>query len=317
MEKSLTRANQRLSLTKQHLQPNRCNSSVSINSITSINQGTKYTPDFKNYAINSQTNKVISYFHDVPLNLNLQDKTVNMIVEIPRWSNAKFEISPNLLGNPIIQDTKKGKVRFVKNLFPYHGYIHNYGALSQTWEDPTTENKQLGLFGDNDPIDVCEIGATIHKTGEIIKVKILGSIALIDDGELDWKIIAIDVNDPLSNELNDIQDVSTKCPGLLESTRQWFKDYKKPDGKPENKFAFDGIYQDQKETLHVIQECNSSWKRLLNCEVKGDDLPLIDNVSIVNLPGFIEGGFPNNELLTNESKPAAPIPEEVSRSYYY
>lgn len=33
--------------------------------------------------------------------------------------------------NPIKQDVKKGKVRFVRNCFPYKGYIWNYGALPQ------------------------------------------------------------------------------------------------------------------------------------------------------------------------------------------
>lgn len=32
--------------------------------------------------------------------------------------------------------------------------------------------------------------------GEVIRVKILGILALIDQGETDWKIIAINVNDP-------------------------------------------------------------------------------------------------------------------------
>jgi inorganic pyrophosphatase len=38
--------------------------------------------------------------------------------------------------NPIKQDVKNGKLRFVNNIFPHHGYIWNYGALPQTWEDP-------------------------------------------------------------------------------------------------------------------------------------------------------------------------------------
>lgn len=33
--------------------------------------------------------------------------------------------------NPIKQDMKKGKLRFVNNCFPHHGYIWNYGALPQ------------------------------------------------------------------------------------------------------------------------------------------------------------------------------------------
>ena len=35
--------------------------------------------------------------------------------------------------NPIKQDVKKGKMRFVKNSFPYKGYIWNYGAIPQVY----------------------------------------------------------------------------------------------------------------------------------------------------------------------------------------
>jgi inorganic pyrophosphatase len=48
-----------------------------------------------------------------------------MIVEVPRWTNAKMEISKSETLNPILQDTKKGKLRFVRNCFPHHGYIWN------------------------------------------------------------------------------------------------------------------------------------------------------------------------------------------------
>jgi len=33
--------------------------------------------------------------------------------------------------NYIKQDEKKGKLRFVGNVFPHHGYIWNYGAFPQ------------------------------------------------------------------------------------------------------------------------------------------------------------------------------------------
>ena len=59
--------------------------------------------------------------------------TFNMVVEVPRWSNAKMEIDLKEKFNPIKQDTKKGKLRFVANCFPHKGYIWNYGALPQTW----------------------------------------------------------------------------------------------------------------------------------------------------------------------------------------
>ena len=48
--------------------------------------------------------------------------------------------------------------RFVANCFPHHGYIWNYGALPQTWENPHHEDESTGCKGDNDPVDCCEIG---------------------------------------------------------------------------------------------------------------------------------------------------------------
>ena len=90
----------------------------------------------------------ISSWHDIPLFANEEKTVLNMVVEIPRWTNAKFEvltsnspcyiwlmechvwqISRDEFLNPIKQDTKKGKLRFVRNRFPYKGYIWNYGAL--------------------------------------------------------------------------------------------------------------------------------------------------------------------------------------------
>lgn len=36
----------------------------------------------------------------------------------------------------------------------------------------------------------------------MIKVKVLGVLAMIDEGETDWKVIAINVEDPEANDLN-------------------------------------------------------------------------------------------------------------------
>merc|ERR1711939_283410 len=73
-----------------------------------------------------------------------------------------------------------------------------------------------------------------------MQVKVLGTMTLLDEGETDWKIIVIDVNDPLAPKLNDIKDVERHLPGLLRATNEWFRIYKIPDGKPENQFAFSG-----------------------------------------------------------------------------
>ena len=51
-----------------------------------------------------------------------------------------------------------------------------------------------------------------------MQVKVLGILAMIDDGELDWKVIAINSDDALATELNDISDVESKLPGVVSGT---------------------------------------------------------------------------------------------------
>lgn len=87
---------------------------------------------------------------------------------------------------------------------------------------------------------------------------------MIDEGEADWKILTIDVNDPLADKLNDIDDVKVLLPGLLNATRDWFKFYKVPTGKPVNGFAEDGKFFDKKFALELIQHDHNSWKKLIN-----------------------------------------------------
>ena len=95
-----------------------------------------------------------------------------MIVEIPRWTNAKMEINLKEKMNPIFQDINKdGSLRYTPNCFPFKGYIWNYGALPQTWENPGLNDRSTGHKGDGDPIDIVEIGNTIHPTGSVLKVR--------------------------------------------------------------------------------------------------------------------------------------------------
>lgn len=142
----------------------------------------------------------VSPFHDIPLVAS--EGVYNMVVEIPKETQAKLEISVSESFNPILQDTKNGKLRYVAMKYPW-----NYGAFPQTWEDPNNKDKDTGCLGDKDPLDVCEIGANTFKTGDVVQVKVLGTLALIDEGETDWKIIAIDVNDPEASKINDIDDL--------------------------------------------------------------------------------------------------------------
>lgn len=54
-------------------------------------------------------------------------------------------------------------------------------------------------------------------------MKVLGVMALLDEGETDWKVIVIDVTDPLASKLDDIEDVKKHLHGLVKDTNEWFR----------------------------------------------------------------------------------------------
>jgi len=224
-------------------------------------KGTPNTPDYRIFIKNEKG--PISPFHDIPLFANEGNQVFNMVVEVPRWTNAKMEIATKDPLHPIKQDVKKGKLRYVANVFPHHGYIWNYGALPQTWENPNHVDESTGEKGDNDPIDVCEIGHRVAKPGEVLQVKVLGVLAMLDEGETDWKVLAIDVNDPLAPQLSDIGDVERHMPGFLKATVEWFRLYKVPDGKPENHFAFGGEAKNRAFAHEIIHSTHVEWRKLI------------------------------------------------------
>ncbi len=138
----------------------------------------------------------ISPWHDIPLYNS--DGTLNYVCEIPKWSRAKNEIATGELYNPIKQDIKNGLLREYK----WGDMMINYGAFPRTWEDPGHISVDTNGKGDNDPLDVVEIGMRQYKTGSIVKVKVLGVFAMIDDGETDWKVVCIAAEDPISDLMN-------------------------------------------------------------------------------------------------------------------
>ncbi|XP_029832383.3 inorganic pyrophosphatase isoform X3 [Ixodes scapularis] len=245
---------------------------------STVERGSPNSLDYRVYF--RQGGKYISPFHDIPMFADPAKRVYNMVVEVPRWTNAKMEIATKEPLNPIKQDTKKNKLRYVSNCFPHHGYIWNYGAIPQTWEDPGHIDNNTNCKGDNDPIDICEIGFRVAKRGEVLQVKVLGVMALVDEGETDWKLLAIDIRDPLANELNDVGDIEKHMPGLLKATTEWFRIYKIPDGKPENQFAFNGEAKNREFAEKIIAETHTYWEALMQ---RADTSPL--NCSTVTLEG--------------------------------
>lgn len=62
----------------------------------------KHTLDYRCYT--EQNGTPVSPFHDIPLYANEQQTILNMIVEIPRWTNAKLEVSTRRNTTPHVID---------------------------------------------------------------------------------------------------------------------------------------------------------------------------------------------------------------------
>src|SRR3569832_2478430 len=123
-------------------------------------------------------------WHDISLRPSDQDASIiNMVTEIPMYNTAKMELQKNIPNNPISQDTNKdGSPRY----YTYGTPFFNYGLIPQTWEDPNLLSSS-GHGGDNDPLDVIELGSTPLLMGSITPCRVLGSFELIDEGETDHK----------------------------------------------------------------------------------------------------------------------------------
>lgn len=237
--------------------------------------GEKYTDDYRiKYYLKNLENgniKQISPWHDIPLYVKdfilttykSERNKYNFICEIPKWTRAKFEICTNEDYNPIKQDIKNGVPRFYK-----HGdMMWNYGAFPQTWE--SNEILFLNEYkGDKDPVDAIEIGSKQINSGIVCHVKILGVLGMIDDGEMDWKVICISHSDPMATYLDEIEDVYKYLPGCLEAIREWLRTYKICQGGVENKFAFNGEYQNKKYAMKLINESHRMWAHLKKVDGK-------------------------------------------------
>ncbi|ETV78388.1 hypothetical protein, variant 1 [Aphanomyces astaci] len=244
-----------------------------LSGYTSNQVGVKGTIDSRLVFVNASSGAAVSPWHDIPLRPvgEKSSYVFHFVNEIPKGTRAKMEIAGEEARNPIKQDVKNGNLRF------YHfDSLVNYGCIPQTWEDPRHIDPATQHGGDNDPIDVCEIGSRVAAVGDVYPVKVLGVLGMIDDGETDWKVIAIATDDPLANKLHgmvnilaflvrpivsprkinkyafildyladflDLDDLHAHAPDTVATIRNWFRDYKIPDGKPPSAFAFDGRAQ--------------------------------------------------------------------------
>lgn len=160
----------------------------------------------------------MNYIKDT--NLKETSNIWNMIVEIPKGTNKKYELI----------EPKNEKVECVRKV---HGkYPFYYGCFPQT------------LAGDNDPLDAILFTKEKHSILEIVKVQPIGVIKTIDNGEVDDKVLVVPSDEPIEH-----------LDKLEKRTLKFLSKYK---GKHSNTIIDSTIY-DIQEALTIIYKAHSNY----------------------------------------------------------
>lgn len=149
---------------------------------------------------------------------------INAVIEIPRFSKTKFEL-----------DKKSGLLKVDRVLYSSVHYPANYGFIPQTYCD------------DNDPLDILVLGQADVYPLSIMRARPIGYMRMIDQGEMDDKIIAVHADDP---EMAQIQKINDLPPHTLKEIQNFFEIYK---GLENKKVSVEG-FKDKSEALKVLQD---------------------------------------------------------------
>jgi len=182
--------------------------------------------------------KILSNVHLVDDITYKRNQTYQALIEIPAGSTAKWEVN-HKSGN-LEWEFKNKKPRIIHFL----GYPGNYGYIPQT-----VLNKKEG--GDGDPLDVLVLDGNV-KRGYTEKVKILGGLALLDEGEHDDKLIAV-MQNGVFKDIKNLEELMMQFPGLLHIVRIWFEGYDK------GSMQFMG-YISRSDAEALIEEAHKQWR---------------------------------------------------------
>jgi len=168
-------------------------------------------------------------WHDVSIGKYVPNN-VNGIIEIPKNSRAKYEL-----------DKESGMLMLDRVLYSSINYPANYGFIPQTYCD------------DNDPLDILVLSQIEVVPMCIIDAKVIGVMRMMDEGEMDDKIIAVAANDMSLNHYNEIEELPDHW---LRELRSFFENYK----ELEHKTVVVEEFQPRSVALEVIQQSIVDYK---------------------------------------------------------
>jgi len=134
-----------------------------------------------------------------------ETEILNVMVEVPKGSRNKYEY-----------DDELGAIKLDRFLFSSMVYPVDYGMVPQT------------LGEDGDPLDAMVCVSEPTFPGCIIPAIPIGLFRMVDDGELDDKILCVPSDDPNWNYISSMDELSTQ---LQQEISHFFSVYKQPEGK--------------------------------------------------------------------------------------
>lgn len=129
---------------------------------------------------------------------------VYAIVEVPKGSRNKYEYSK-----------RAGVIKLDRVLYSPLHYPGDYGFIPQTY------------FDDGDPMDILVMMSEPTFPGCVIEARPVGMLKMIDDGEPDYKVLAVPATDPNFEEYNDMKDLPQHFP---KEVSHFFMIYKQLQG---------------------------------------------------------------------------------------
>ncbi|MES2307327.1 MAG: inorganic diphosphatase [Verrucomicrobiota bacterium] len=151
---------------------------------------------------------------------------VTAYIECPMWSKIKYEL-----------DKKSGLLQVDRILHSAVHYPSNYGFIPMTY------------CGDKDPLDILVIGQESVTPGCLMHARPIGGMHMIDQGEDDFKVIAVHEGDPYYKEVSDISQLSTH---VLTEIKHFFITYKELE-KGKTRPEIEG-FAGSVETMDIVRE---------------------------------------------------------------
>lgn len=164
---------------------------------------------------------------------------VNAYIELTPFDRVKYEL-----------DKKTGFLRVDRPNRTSSFCPTLYGLIPGTYCGKRVQKLMPeATAGDGDPLDICVISERpIQKSEIILKARVVGCLPMLDDGEADFKIIAVLDADAM---WSDVREVSELPKVMVDRLRHYFSTYKmlSPD---EARVTIDGIW-DRKRAEEVVE----------------------------------------------------------------